>query len=336
MKSLGNKYIKDEIELKDIHLQPFGLSQSKCSSLLQNEVFVISMIKGYLLFHSKPHKLNKFNEFKVLFDNYIEQRKLKWKSNACSNILYTDLEDVIVRKTPLVMWKMFDIFIDNTNIYDLKKVLCLLFIIYCSHNTHIVDLVNYIKMRCVILLNNHIKIFIEEKIDVEVIVKLIQLGIITDSVECLTNVIIIMSQILPYLTGNSRKRIVFDCILHKYFNNLFYHWSDFVRNGFQTLLLYYLTLARFNKLDTLHPREKELYNDRNKMNYNALNFDKLVVIEVEKKINLLKDIVRDLNKTDNQYVVIMNALQSYDNEYLLWSKEYKTTKPSIVFFIPHD
>ena len=120
---------------------------------------------------------------------------------------------------------------------------------------------------------------------------------------------------------------------------MFYHWSDFVRNGFQTLLLYYLTLARFNKLDTLHPREKELYNARNKMNYNALNFDKLVVIEVEKKINLLKDIVRDLNKTDNQYVVIMNALQSYDkrkNEYLLWSKEYKTTKPSIVFFIPHD
>ncbi|EDR25938.1 hypothetical protein EDI_044940 [Entamoeba dispar SAW760] len=313
----SSMYISDEVHLKEIHYMPFR----------SRGEFVASVLRGSILFVSKTkcESLEYSDDFQDFINEFIKWRILSWKSNEWRNIIYIMCEDAMIKKMPKEFNKVLKIYAHSTNLYNIEKV---------------IFLSDYIKRCLTLLIDLHPNFIIDEYLDIESLLTIIKIFITTDNAEALTNLLVSLIELLPYLNGNSRKRIIFDLLLEQYFRYFFMHWCDSVQFAFQTILLYRITLARFSKLDSLHPKELQLYSSRCRVNYNSLSFDCNVVKRLNERIELLKDILKHLEPNDKNFILLKRSMIIFNKrrkEYELNSKKYiGGALPKISFFRPES
>ncbi|ELP93194.1 hypothetical protein EIN_054890 [Entamoeba invadens IP1] len=303
-------YVQDDVHLSELHYSPFHSRGQFVACVLRSSILFVSERKIGELEDSVP-----FQEF---VDEFLRWRTLCWKSFEWKDLTFFMAEDALIRKMPLEFNKMLSIYSKNTNLFDIEKV---------------VFISEYLKKSLSALSKFHRMFFIEERVDIQSVVNIIHIIIRTDNAEALINVVNMLIEILPYLNGAQRKVVTYDFILEQHFRYFFMHWCSYVRDAFHVLLLYRMTLGRCTKLDNLHEEEKKLYESRNRPDFVALDFDKIVVRRMLERIELMRDICKALYVHDKNYIMMSGSLARFDlrkKEYDTWAKRYSKSNIPII------
>ena len=185
-------------------------------------------------------------------------------------------------------------------------------------------LADYLHKSILILSRTHPRFRLEGHLLIQPIYQLIQASVQTDHAEVLLNTLNFIIELLPFLTGNARKMIVYDIILDQYFRFFFVHWCDAVQFTFHVILLYRLTLGRYTHLNELHEKELELYSTHSNESFNALKFDREVVKRFKERMELFTAITQSLDESDKAYHLYNSALQLFNTQKKDFDKYAKT------------
>ncbi|KAL7717064.1 Uncharacterized protein QTN25_005655 [Entamoeba marina] len=258
------------------------------------------LFRGFL--KVEYYNSNKFvlsAEYNELIDQYLSYHTIQWRSLQWKNPFIESCDTELIHSVPIEINSIVKLYAHNTNIYDVNKI------IYSSE---------IIKQHFSVIIQIHPELFESEKINVDNLLVISRIAIHTDNAEALSNIILLFSSILPFLTGNSRKRVICDFFLGQHFTFFMIHWSQIVRSCFYSLLLFKLTLVKYFKLNdiqSLTDEEQMIYSKRNKNNYNALYFDLFVIKKMNQKIQLLEEVGKVMKPEDKQRIEIVNRLKEF-------------------------
>ncbi|ELP93030.1 hypothetical protein EIN_052350 [Entamoeba invadens IP1] len=300
-------YIMDNICLEEIHFFPFHSNGQRVACLL----------RGSLLFASESHKPDflKTPEFVNLFDEFLIEREKIWRSEKWRDITFFMCEDVILRRFPYMFNSVLKMYSEKTNMFNIPQIVFLM--------DHLKKSFNFLSVHSKDLL-------LKGVIDARHLMKVFQICINADNGEALTIGMEMLVDVLPSINNEIRKEFILSFLLGQHFMYFFTHWCDAVRNGFHIILLYFLTLGRFSKLDCLSQGEMLLYKERCVAGFNSLQLDCSVVKKLSEKLDILREVVRVMPKSDKNAMSMKRALEAYDKkrrEYDLWADNIKDGSP---------